>query len=82
MVFKSGLAEKPTAPHSPLVSPSASLYAVPVNAVLEMKDLRVEFPSRELGQPTKLAVDGLNLTVQCGEVFGFLGPTAPGKQPP
>ncbi|MGA2554869.1 MAG: ABC transporter ATP-binding protein [Verrucomicrobiota bacterium] len=50
-----------------------------MNAVLEINNLRVEFPSRELGQPTKLAVDGLNLTVQCGEVFGFLGPNGAGK---
>jgi ABC-2 type transport system ATP-binding protein len=50
-----------------------------VNTVLETKDLRVEFPSREMGQHAKLAVDGLNLTVQSGEVFGFLGPNGAGK---
>jgi ABC-2 type transport system ATP-binding protein len=52
---------------------------VPVNTVLEIKDLRVEFPSRELGGRTKLAVNGLNLTVQSGEVLGFLGPNGAGK---
>jgi len=46
---------------------------------LEIKDLRVEFPGRELGEKTKLAVDGLNLQVQSGEVFGFLGPNGAGK---
>jgi ABC-2 type transport system ATP-binding protein len=50
-----------------------------VNTVLEIKELRVEFPSRDLGQRTKLAVDGLNLQVQSGEVFGFLGPNGAGK---
>jgi ABC-2 type transport system ATP-binding protein len=50
-----------------------------VNAVLEIKDLRVEFPSREIGEKTKLAVNGLTLTVQSGEVFGFLGPNGAGK---
>src|SRR5271170_5775796 len=50
-----------------------------VNNVVEIKDLRVEFPGRELGGRTKLAVDGLNLTVQSGEVFGFLGPNGAGK---
>ena len=41
--------------------------------------MRVEFPSRELGQRSKLAVDGLNLKVGSGEVFGFLGPNGAGK---
>ena len=50
-----------------------------VSAVVEIHDLRVEFPSRELGKPTKLAVDGLNLGVEAGEVFGFLGPNGAGK---
>jgi ABC-2 type transport system ATP-binding protein len=50
-----------------------------LNTVLEIKDLRVEFPGRELGEKTKLAVDGLNLQVQSGEVFGFLGPNGAGK---
>jgi ABC-2 type transport system ATP-binding protein len=52
-----------------------------VNAVLEIHDLRVEFPNRELGRGKgpKLAVDGLNLRVNSGEVFGFLGPNGAGK---
>ena len=50
-----------------------------MNTVLEIRDLRVEFPSRELGGRAKLAVDGLNLKVESGEVFGFLGPNGAGK---
>jgi ABC-2 type transport system ATP-binding protein len=50
-----------------------------VNAVLEIADLRVEFPSRDLRGQSKLAVDGLNLRVEQGEVFGFLGPNGAGK---
>jgi ABC-2 type transport system ATP-binding protein len=65
--------------HSRLVTGNLVLYAAGVNTVLEMKGLRVEFPSRELGEHTKLAVDGLNLRVESGEVFGFLGPNGAGK---
>ena len=50
-----------------------------VNAVVEINDLRVVFPGRELRERPKLAVDGLNLQVRSGEVFGFLGPNGAGK---
>ncbi len=52
-----------------------------MNAVLEIHGLRVEFPNRDLGKGKgpKLAVDGLNLRVNSGEVFGFLGPNGAGK---
>lgn len=50
-----------------------------VQTVLEIEDLRVEYPSRETGHKTKVAVDGLNLKIQSGEVFGFLGPNGAGK---
>ena len=50
-----------------------------VNIVLEIRDLRVEFPTRDWGKGAKLAVNGLNLRVQAGEVFGFLGPNGAGK---
>src|SRR5258708_3847811 len=50
-----------------------------MNAILDIKDLRVEYRSKALGQGTKLAVNGLNLTVNTGEVFGFLGPNGAGK---
>jgi len=50
-----------------------------MNAVLRIENLRVEYRSRELKQQTKVAVNGLNLSVQTGEVFGFLGPNGAGK---
>jgi ABC-2 type transport system ATP-binding protein len=50
-----------------------------MNAVIEIVDLRVEFPSRDLRGQSKLAVNGLNLRVEQGEVFGFLGPNGAGK---
>ena len=50
-----------------------------MNPIVEIKDLRVEYRGRAIGQGTKLAVDGLNLSVSTGEVFGFLGPNGAGK---
>ena len=50
-----------------------------MEAVLKIDNLRVEYRSKELGQATKVAVDGLCLTVNQGEVFGFLGPNGAGK---
>src|SRR5579883_609576 len=47
--------------------------------IVEIEDLRVEYRSRAIGQPLKVAVDGLNLSVLQGEVFGFLGPNGAGK---
>jgi ABC-2 type transport system ATP-binding protein len=48
-------------------------------AILEVRNLRVEYRTKELRQTNKLAVDGLNLSVGAGEVFGFLGPNGAGK---
>ena len=50
-----------------------------MDAILETKNLRVEYRSRELKSATKVAVNGLNLRVNAGEVFGFLGPNGAGK---
>jgi len=50
-----------------------------MDAILKIEDLRVEYRSHELGQGVKVAVKGLNLSVEAGEVFGFLGPNGAGK---
>src|ERR1700722_547701 len=50
-----------------------------MSPIMEIKDLRVEYRSRAIGQGTKVAVNGLSLSVQPGEVFGFLGPNGAGK---
>jgi ABC-2 type transport system ATP-binding protein len=50
-----------------------------MEAILKIENLRVEYRSRELGQGTKVALQGLNLSVGQGEVFGFLGPNGAGK---
>ncbi len=47
--------------------------------IVEIKDLRVEYRGRGIGQAARVAVDGLTLNVNTGEVFGFLGPNGAGK---
>jgi ABC-2 type transport system ATP-binding protein len=47
--------------------------------VISIKNLRVEYPARDLGQKVMVAVNGLSLDVQKGEIFGFLGPNGAGK---
>jgi ABC-2 type transport system ATP-binding protein len=48
-----------------------------VEPILSIENLRVEYKSAESG--TKVAVKGLTLAIQRGEVFGFLGPNGAGK---
>src|SRR5512135_675276 len=50
-----------------------------METILETKNLREEYKSRQAGTGPKLAVKDLNLTVRRGEVFGFLGPNGAGK---
>ena len=50
-----------------------------MSVILKTERLRVEFKSRELGHATKVALNGLDLEVSTGEVFGFLGPNGAGK---
>ncbi len=47
--------------------------------ILKIKDLVVEYRTREFGQGVKVAVNRLSLEVFPGEVFGFLGPNGAGK---
>jgi ABC-2 type transport system ATP-binding protein len=46
------------------------------DAAIELQGLRKEYTR---GKKTTVAVDGLDLTVQRGEVFGLLGPNGAGK---
>jgi ABC-2 type transport system ATP-binding protein len=50
-----------------------------MSPIVEIRDLRVEYRTRAIGQRTKVAVNGLSLSVQPGETFGFLGPNGAGK---
>src|SRR5271170_450042 len=50
-----------------------------MSVILKTEKLRVEFKSREFRQATKIALQGLDLEVNAGEVFGFLGPNGAGK---
>jgi ABC-2 type transport system ATP-binding protein len=50
-----------------------------VEAILRIQDLRVEYKSRDAKRTTKVALQGLNLSIFAGEVFGFLGPNGAGK---
>jgi ABC-2 type transport system ATP-binding protein len=50
-----------------------------MTAIIQTQKLRVEYRSRELRQPVKIALSGLDLEVRAGEIFGFLGPNGAGK---
>ena len=55
----------------------SSLYGGRVDAVIELEGLRKEY--RRLRGSKTVAVDGLDLSVPSGGVFGFLGPNGAGK---
>ena len=50
-----------------------------MSVILKTEKLRVEYRSRETRQGVKVALNGLDLEVRAGEVFGFLGPNGAGK---
>jgi len=50
-----------------------------MNEVIQLDRLRVEFPNRNGSGGGKVALAGLSLAVNQGEVFGFLGPNGAGK---
>ena len=52
--------------------------------IIETRDLRKSFKSRQgKGKPQEVeAVKGVSMKVEKGEIFGFLGPTAPVKPQP
>jgi ABC-2 type transport system ATP-binding protein len=50
-----------------------------MSSILRTEKLRVEYESREFRSVPKVAVQGLDLEVKAGEVFGFLGPNGAGK---
>jgi len=50
-----------------------------LSIILKTEKLRVEYRSREFRQAAKVALNGLDLEVRTGEVFGFLGPNGAGK---
>src|SRR5215468_3528808 len=50
-----------------------------MHAIVELKNLRVEYKAPSAPDGKKVAVKNLNLQVRAGEVFGFLGPNGAGK---
>jgi ABC-2 type transport system ATP-binding protein len=50
-----------------------------MDPILKIDKLRVEYRAAARGQAPKVAVDGLSLAINAGEVFGFLGPNGAGK---
>src|SRR5215467_9200317 len=50
-----------------------------MDAIVETKNLRVEYRAGSSRQGRKVAVQNLNLKVNAGEVFGFLEPNGAGK---
>ncbi|MBU6410570.1 MAG: ABC transporter ATP-binding protein [Verrucomicrobia bacterium] len=50
-----------------------------MKGILKTDKLRVEYKGRDFRQGPKVALQGLDLEVNSGEVFGFLGPNGAGK---
>jgi ABC-2 type transport system ATP-binding protein len=48
-------------------------------AVIEIRNLVIAYKRQGIGQQPTVAVNGLNLEVREGEVYGFLGPNGAGK---
>jgi ABC-2 type transport system ATP-binding protein len=64
----------------PAARPSASAgITTAADSILRIENLCVDYRTRGSSSPCKRAVDGLNLSVNQGEVFGFLGPNGAGK---
>jgi ABC-2 type transport system ATP-binding protein len=59
-------------------SPSTEITGS-AESILRIENLCVDYCSRGSRSPGKRAVEGLNLSVDRGEVFGFLGPNGAGK---
>ncbi|MGY8654594.1 MAG: ABC transporter ATP-binding protein [Verrucomicrobiia bacterium] len=50
-----------------------------MESIVKIEDLVVEYRSKESNEGVKRAVNGLNLSIDEGQVFGFLGPNGAGK---
>jgi len=66
------LIEKTDRQEAPSKPPQGDFHQ---HSIIRIENLRVEYGRSN----RKVAVDGLNLEVQAGEVFGFLGPNGAGK---
>ena len=59
------------------VADSASTIGIPYNAPMPKPVVIIEHLTRTYGE--RVAVDDLSLTIDAGEIFGFLGPNGSGK---
>jgi ABC-2 type transport system ATP-binding protein len=65
--------------HFTPVAARDAFQVAPGTPAIAFRNLRVVYPARLRGETPKLAVQGLTLNVEQGEVFGFLGPNGAGK---